>query len=258
MRLNLTICTLLLVLALATVAGGAEEATVSDPTTGMEFVFVKGGCYKMGDTIGGGDADEIPVHEVCVSDFYLGKYEVTQSQWEKVMGDNPATFKECGPECPVESINWNTIQDYIKRLNGRSGKTYRLPTEAEWEYAARSGGKEEKWSGTSDKTILREFAWFVKNSGTMAQRVGQKKPNGLGLHDMSGNVIEWCQDWYDAAYYATSRKDNPSGPPSGEKRARRGGSWDTDEGFVRTAKRDWGTQTGMSSDLGFRLLLPAR
>lgn len=113
----------------------------TDPVTGMEFVFIKGGCFEMRDPFGDGDKDEKPVHQVCVDDFYLGKYEVTQGQWEKVMGNNPSYFKNCGGNCPVERVSWNDVQEFISRLNQRSGKRYRLPMEAEWEYAARSGGR---------------------------------------------------------------------------------------------------------------------
>jgi formylglycine-generating enzyme required for sulfatase activity len=112
----------------------------------MPFVFVKGGCYQMGDTFGDGKSDEKPVHDVCVSDFYMGKYEVTQGQWKRIMGNNPSSFSGCGDNCPVENVSWKDVQDFISRLNRQSGKRYRLPTEAEWEYAARSGGKREKWA----------------------------------------------------------------------------------------------------------------
>jgi formylglycine-generating enzyme required for sulfatase activity len=121
----------------------------TDLTTGIQMVFVQGGCYQMGDTFGDGESDEKPVHKVCVHDFYMGKYEVTQGQWKAVMGNNPSNFSNCGDNCPVEQVSWADVQQFIQRLNSRSGKNYRLPTEAEWEYAARSGGKSEKWSGTS-------------------------------------------------------------------------------------------------------------
>lgn len=134
------------------VAGDVEWEVVAgvkkfkDPVTGMEFVFIKGGCFDMGDTFGDGRADEKPVHEVCVGDFYIGIYEVTQAQWEKVMGNNPSKFKG-GGNYPVERVSWNDIQDFIERLNRQGGKRYRLPTEAEWEYAARSGGKKRNMRG---------------------------------------------------------------------------------------------------------------
>jgi formylglycine-generating enzyme required for sulfatase activity len=208
--------------AAATAASAINDPT-TDPATGMKFVFVKGGCYQMGSTTGGDN--EKPVHQVCVSDFYIGKYEVTQGQWEKVMGSNPSNFKQCGPECPVESVSWNDAQEFIKKLNAKSGKQYRLPTEAEWEYAARSGGRDETWAGTSDEASLGKFAWYEKNSGKVTHKAGLKKPNGLGIHDMSGNVWEWCQDWYNESYYEDSPKDNPPGADNGKYRVLRGGSW---------------------------------
>ncbi|MEN6422232.1 MAG: formylglycine-generating enzyme family protein [Smithella sp.] len=208
-------------------AGAEWELSTSgdafkDPTTGMEMIFVKGGCFQMGDTVGGGEADEKPVHQVCLSNFYMGKYEVTQGQWQQIMGNNPSHFSSCGDNCPVEKVSWNDVQDFIRRLNSQTGKNYRLPTEAEWEYAARSGGKSEQYSGGAD---VDSVAWYDGNSGRKTHPVGQKKPNGLGLHDMSGNVWEWCQDWYSDKYYSQSNRDNPSGPSSGSNRVLRGGSW---------------------------------
>ncbi len=121
----------------------------TDASTKMEFVYIKGGCYQMGDIFGVGYSNERPVHEVCLSNFYLGKYEVTQGQWKKIMGNNPSVFSDCGDNCPVDRVSWNDVQDFIRKLNQISGKKYRLPTEAEWEYAARSGGKKDLWAGTS-------------------------------------------------------------------------------------------------------------
>jgi formylglycine-generating enzyme required for sulfatase activity len=222
--------------------------------TGVEFVFVKGGCFEMGDTFGDGDKDEKPVHEVCVDDFYLGKYEVTQGQWEKVMGNNPSGFK--GRDNPVEQVSWNDVQEYIGRLNRQSGRKYRLPTEAEWEYAARSGGKKERFSGTSQEGV-GEYAWYDSNSGGQTHPVGQKKPNGLGLYDMSGNVWEWCADWYDENYYKSSPKNNPRGPSSGSMRVLRGGSRGVSLGGVRTTARDGGAPAARNGMVGFRLGLSA-
>jgi len=228
----------------------------TDVTTGMSFVFVKGGCYQMGDTFGGGDGDEKPVHEVCVDDFYIGKYEVTQGQWQRIMGSNPSHFSSCGDNCPVENVSWRDVQEFIRKLNNQSGKRYRLPTEAEWEYAARSGGKREKWSGTSDGSSLGDYAWYDANSGGQTHPVGQKRPNGLGLHDMSGNVWEWCQDWYGRNYYSSSGRDNPGGPSSGSHRVIRGGSWNSDAADARAAFRNRYIPVIRDSFLGFRLALP--
>jgi len=233
------------------VAAGGK--TFKDPATGMEMVFVKGGCFQMGDTVGGGNADEKPVHEVCLSNFYLGKYEVTQGQWRQIMGSNPSYFSSCGDNCPVENVSWNDVQDFISRLNRQSGKGYRLPTEAEWEYAARSGGKSEKFAGGAD---VNTVAWYDGNSSSKTHPAGQKLPNGLGLHDMSGNVWEWCGDWYDGQYYSQSDRNNPSGPSSGSDRVFRGGSWNSNAADARAASRNRDNPGYRLDDVGFRLALP--
>ena len=222
--------------------------------TSMEFIFVKRGCFEMGDVFGDGDSDEKPAHEVCVDDFYLGKYQVTQGQWEKVMGHNPSSFK--GGDNPVEMVTWSDVQRFIERLNSKSDRKYRLPTEAEWEYAARSGGKKEKYAGTNQDGELGEYAWYLDNSGNQTQPVGKKRPNGLGLYDMSGNVWEWCADWYDAHYYQNSPRYNPRGPRNGTFRVLRGGSWYTARKDVRTVNRIWYGPAGENNTIGFRLLLP--
>jgi formylglycine-generating enzyme required for sulfatase activity len=205
-----------------------------DSVTGMEFVFVKGGCYQMGDTFGDGSPNEKPVHEVCVDDFFIGKYEVTQGQWREIMGKNPSRSKDCGDNCPVERLSWNDLQEFIKKLNQKTGKKYRLPTEAEWEYAARSGGKREKYSGGDDVDAV---AWYSSNSGNKIHPVGTKSPNGLEIYDMSGNVWEWVTDWYAPEYYNNSPRNNPEGPDSGSSRVLRGGSWSYGAWSTRSARR---------------------
>jgi formylglycine-generating enzyme required for sulfatase activity len=200
-----------------------------------QMVFVKGGTFQMSDVFGDGNSNEKPVHEVYVDDFYIGKYPVTQKEWEAIMGNNPSHFK--GENLPVDFVSWEDVQEFIKRLNAKSGINYRLPTEAEWEYAARSGGKAEKWAGTNNESELKDYAWYYKNSDNEIHPVGQKKPNGLGLYDMSGNVWEWVQDWYDEDYYKNSPKDNPKGPSSGQHRVLRGGSWYDFARYIRTANR---------------------
>jgi formylglycine-generating enzyme required for sulfatase activity len=229
----------------------------SDSVTGIEFVFVKGGCFEMGDKSGDGNNDEKPAHEVCVDSFWMGKYEVTQGQWEKIMGSNPSYYKayQNGSNYPIESVRWNDVQDFIQSLNQRTGRRYRLPTEAEWEYAARNGGKRAKWAGTNSENELREYAWYRKNSADRTQLVGQKKPNGLGLYDMSGNVWEWCQDWYDWDYYKNSPRNNPKGPSHGREKLLRGGSWRNASKDIRTSARIGLDLTVRNYHSGFRLVL---
>lgn len=210
-------------------AGGSPAPLFKDPVTGMEFVFVKGGCYQMGDIYGEGtdwhgegESNERPVHEVCVDDFYLGKYEVTLGQWKPIMGDSMLLASICNKDnCPVNTASWNHMQEFINRLNFKDGGSkYRLPTEAEWEYAARSGGKIERYSGGND---VDSVAWYNANSGEVIHPVGTKAPNGLGIYDMSGNVWETTNDWYASDYYSKSPRNNPTGPSSGDSRVQRGG-----------------------------------
>ena len=223
----------------------------------IEMVPVKGGCYRMGDTFGDGGKNEKPVHQVCVDNFSIGKYLVTQAQWQAVMGNNPSHFKECGPNCPVEQVSWEDVQKFIRRLNEQTGKHYRLPSEAEWEYAARSGGKHEQWAGTSVLAELGDYAWFEDNSSEKTQPVGTRRPNGLGLYDMSGNVWEWCKDRYDADYYKKSPQKNPRGAASGSSRVMRGGSWCLSEGLIRAASRNYRDPSRRLNCIGFRLALSA-
>ncbi len=215
------------------------------------IVLVKVGCYQMGDTFGDGSEPEKPVHEVCVDDFYIGKYEVTQIEWEAVMGDNPSGFKGCD-NCPVENVGWDDVQKFINKLNQKTGKKYRLPTEAEWEYAARSGGKKERYSGGNDPDSV---AWYNSNSGKKTHPVGQKKSNGLGLYDMSGNVEEFVSDWYGENYYKQSPKDNPKGALSGEGHVIHGGSCLNEPRDIRVTLRSSGEPWLRNAALGFRLAL---
>jgi formylglycine-generating enzyme required for sulfatase activity len=253
-RASLFLFCLLVLTIFPSSSNGKEvpQIAVWDPVTGMEFLLVKGGCYQMGDTFGDGGDDEKPVHEVCVKDFYLGKYEVTQGQWKRVMGGNPSNHKE-SDENPVEMVSWDDALEFIRALNQMSGKSYRLATEAEWEYAARNGGKREKWAGTSNESELRENAWFSGNSGGKTQRVGQKRPNGLGLSDMSGNVWEWVSDWYDKDYYRNSPKNDPPGPSSGQYKVLRGGSWHHRPGHLRAASRIRFAPSKRDIFIGFRV-----
>lgn len=240
----------------AAVAGSrALAAPAYAAAPNIEMVFVKGGCYQMGNTFDEGTIGERPVHEVCIDDFYIGKYEVTQAQYQAVMGSNPSFFKECGGSCPVTEVSWDDAQAFIGKLSQMSGKAYRLPTEAEWEYAARSGGKKEKWAGTSDKSRLGDYAWIWDNSGQKAHVVGVKLPNGLGIHDMSGNVWEWVQD--RLGWYQESPRDNPQGPMTGTERVFRGGNYYYGAGDARASARRHDAPGERSRYLGFRLALPA-
>jgi formylglycine-generating enzyme required for sulfatase activity len=255
---------LILGLTLALFAAGGAVAkdppkTVKDPFSGMEFVLVKGGCFKMGSGASDRD-DEKPVRKVCVGDFYLGKYEITQQQWEQVMKDNPSKFAACGPNCPVEQVSWDDVQQFIAKLNEKTGRTYRLPTEAEWEYAARGGKLNETWAGTSDAAKLGEHAWFGMETEGTTHPVGAKKPNSLGLYDMSGNVWEFCQDRYGALYYKEGPTDNPPGPKTGINRVARGGSFNNSAQEVRAAYRlmDRPETRDDSGAFGARLLLPVK
>ena len=178
--------------------------------SGPQMVLVKGGTFQMGSNE---RDDEKPIHAVTVGDFYIGKYEVTQKEWEAVMGSNPSRFK--GANRPVELVSWNSIQEFLQKLNSKAGKHYRLPTEAEWEYAAKGGNQGQNYECSGSNSI-DEVAWYNGNSSRQTHEVGQKQPNELGIYDMSGNVWEWCSDWYDANYYSSSPSKNPQGPSSGE------------------------------------------
>ena len=222
----------------------------SETEDGM--VFVKGGCFDMGDIFDTGTSDEKPVHTVCIGDFYLGKTEVTQKQWEDVVGKNPSKF-QCG-DCPVEKVSWNNVQDFIKKLNEKTGMNYRLPTEAEWEYAARSGGWKEQWAGTNDEEKIGEYTWYGFTAEGVTHAVGGKTPNGIGLYDMMGNVWEWCSDWYDKKYYEYSPSKDPQGPSEGSNRVIRGGGWRSrDKGLRTTDRNDFIPTSKKFTDIGFRL-----
>ncbi len=246
---------LLLVCAMSVTYPAMASTKLVDSTTGMEFVPVPAGCFKMGDTTGTGEDDEKPAHEVCLDAYAIGKYEVTQGQWNKVMGSNPSNFKACGDSCPVDTISWNDAQAFVARLNKSSNSNYRLPTEAEWEYAARSGGKQELYSGSADPNVA---AWIESNAGQTTHPVGKKQPNGLGIFDMSGNVFEWTADWYAEDFYAKSPAKSPVGPAVGKFRVNRGGSWYVEATGSRTTARGSNEPDKKSSNLGLRLVAPVK
>ena len=218
------------------------------------MVLIQGGCFDMGDIFDRGSVDEKPVHTVCVSDFYLGKTEVTQKQWEDIVGDNPSKFK-CD-DCPVERVSWHDVQGFIKKLNKKTGMHYRLPTEAEWEYAARSGGEKEQWAGANDDEIIGEYAWCSSTASGRTHAVAGKAPNGVGLYDMMGNVWEWCSDIYDSEYYEYSPSKDPWARRDieGSNRVIRGGGWRSNAKNLRTTDRNKFTPISKKfSDIGFRL-----
>ena len=242
-----------------------------DSISKMEFVLVKGGSFLMGDS-----SDSVaPVHEVHLGDFNIGKFPITQEQWEAVMGNNPSQLK--GKNLPVDRVSWYDAQRFIKKLNKIRGNAYRLPTEAEWEYAARSGGKFEKWSGTPPFEYeafaeIDDYAWYQRNSGGVIHPVGTKKPNGLGLYDMSGNVWEWTQDVYDGSYYdATHAVPVDTEAPANvagrireligrllylftpKSRILRGGAADLSERYIRTVHRNWFLPGSRFKHVGLRL-----
>ena len=217
------------------------------------MVYVSGGTFTMGATSEqGSDAynDEKPTHSVTLSSFYLCKYEVTQALWQAVMGENPSNLK--GDNLPVEQVSWDDCQTFITRLNNLTGKNFRLPTEAEWEYAARGGNRSRgyKYSGSN---VLSDVAWYDDNSGDKTHPVGSKSPNELGLYDMSGNVREWCSDWYGT--YSSTAQTNPTGSSSGSLRVLRGGSWFSVARNCRSSSRHHDVPDGRFYLLGLRLAL---
>ena len=197
-----------------------------------DMVTVQGGRFAMG---GNENINEKPIHKVTLSSFKIAKYETTNAQWQKVMGSDPYYHKGC-VDCPVTGVSWNDAQTFIKKLNTLSGKNYRLPTEAEWEYAARGGrhSKNFEYAGSND---INAVAWTSLDSGSNAHPVGQKKANELGLYDMSGNVFEWCNDWYDENYYGKSPGNDPKGPATGPYPVIRGGNWTNEPAISRVAYR---------------------
>ena len=215
---------------------------------GIEFVWVPAGEFRMGSTSEEADHDEQPLTRVRISrGYWLGKYEVTQGQWQAVMGSNPSEFDECGPNCPVENVLWDDVQEFIRKLNARAGgNRYRLPTEAEWEYAARAGTTGDRYGN------LDAIAWYEDNSGRRTHPVGRKAPNAWGLHDMLGNVWEWVEDWYGD--YPGGTVTDPTGSGSGWVRMLRGGSWVNIAGYCRASDRTLILPGDRLSYLGFRLL----
>ena len=219
----------------------------------IEMVKVEGGTFMMGATseMKNPNSNEKPVHQVTLTnDYYMGKYEVTQALWQAVMGSNPSEYK--GDNLPVETVSWNDCQKFISKLNSLTGRMFRLPTEAEWEYAAR-GGKESRGYQYSGSSNISDVAWYDENSGSKTHPVGTKQANELGIYDMTGNVWEWCQDWYGS--FSSSSQANPTGADSGSSRVFRGGSWYGNARYCRLSFRDCTPPDCRGYNLGLRLAL---
>ena len=211
-----------------------------------EMVYITGGSFNMGSDKS--RVEEKPVHQVTISSFYMGKYEITQSQWESVMGNKPSYFKDC-PNCPVENVSWDAVQQYLKKINAKSGKHYRLPTEAEWEYAAR-GGQNYDYAGSNN---IADIAWVGGNSLSQTHPVGQKSANGFGLFDMTGNVWEWCNDKFGK--YTKDPSTDPTGPVSGDYKISRGGGWSTAGSSCWVVYRRVESASLSDLNLGFRIAI---
>ena len=230
----------------------SDEKTYTVNGVSFTMIAVKGGAFTMGATAeqGSGVSDnEKPAHQVTLSDYYIGQTEVTEALWRAVMGSNPSD-NQMGDNYPVENVSWDDCQTFISKLNALTGETFRLPTEAEWEFAARGGtmSRGYKYSGSN---TLGDVAWYNTNSAWGKRPVGTKAANELGLYDMSGNVWEWCQDWFDS--YSSAAQTNPTGPSTGSYRVGRGGCWYDSAWLCRVSYRSYGAPSNTSSYLGLRL-----
>jgi len=242
------------VLCAVAIAFAAALNVIGDDAVGadsIEMVFVQGGTFAMGCALEGEKdcaKDEKPVRQMTVGNFLIGKHEVTQAQWKTLM---PNYSRYSGNDnLPVDYVSWGDVQDFINKLNAKTGKTYRLPTEAEWEYAARGGANSvgHEYSGGAE---IDSLAWYKGNSGNKTHPVGTKAPNELGIHDMSGNLWEWTNDWY--APYAASDNPDPRGPQKGTNRVYRGGGWGNEAAHCRISKRSNAPPVLRGRFLGFRL-----
>jgi len=248
---------LIIAFFIALMVGGdcfAQSKTITVRDVSFEMIFVEGGSFMMGSDSNarGANHDEFPLNLVTLSDYYIGQTEVTQLLWRTVMGSNPSRLK--GDHLPVEMVSWRDCQAFIRRLNQLTGLQFALPSEAQWEFAARGGNKSRGYlySGSNDQDAV---AWFKENSGSRPRRVADKQPNELGIYDMSGNVWEWCNDWYNVRSYEDSVRNDPTGFALGNARVFRGGSWRNSSQFLRVAYRNYIEPNKRYNDLGLRLVL---
>jgi formylglycine-generating enzyme required for sulfatase activity len=214
----------------------------------LEMIQIPGGSFLMGSNE---YESEKPIHQVTLSPFAIGRFPLTQAQWKSVMGSNPSNFK--GGDLPVERVSWKAAVEFCEALSERTGRVYRLPTEAEWEFSCRAG-TDTLFSFGEDSESLDQHAWYYNNSDQKTHAVGQKAPNAWGLHDMHGNVFEWCQDWYDDDYYQQNPVTDPPGPPQGTSHVLRGGSWLSVSYLCRTAYRFSNWPDYRYYDIGFRVV----
>ncbi len=226
------------------------------PETAIQFIYVPGGEYDMGDVWGNIEEAALPVHKVTVSDFLLGKTAVTQLQWYAVMGENPVAGEGndfAGDQMPVVNVSWDNVQSFLMRLNELTGRHYRLPSEAEWEFAARDRGQHMKWSGTNDLDSVASYSWYNEISGRQVFAVAKKQPNDLGFYDMSGSVHEWCEDVWHGNYDGAPCDGSAWFSDGINRRVMKGGSWCESPVGTSVVRRNRQAQDRKTLFCGFRL-----